>query len=829
MTISIRIKKGRNHYPEYKLTLVNKPPFHPRKETMFDKNLFTNPAKEYPPIPFWFWNGDMNDEEIVFELEQMKQQGIDEAILHARKGLAFDYLSSTWFYKVGLALQTASKLGMRLWIYDESDWPSGYAGGKVIASDPSYSVKCLSVEKIYPVLGKPVIIEEKPGSPIVAVVAVYQDKEFTDITSYGRNGKDPWHSTTLCWEVFVFRMEECLHHPAYTDAPYVDLMNDKAVETFISFTHAEYKKRFPQYWGNVIKGFFTDEPGFYQNYLEQAKNINTIAWTPSFPERFKKAFGYDILPYLPVLWQNMPSSKKIRADYYAALDQFYRESFFDKISSYLHQDGLLLMGHLHREDKLSWLVQTEGGFFKVIDGLDYAGIDCIERTYPRVTERLCGSAADLLGKKRSMCEIFGSFGWALTPTEMKRFLDREFVQGINMIVPHAFFSSIEGFREKESPPSLFYQNDYWPHFSSLSNYISRLSYALSQGKHRPHVALYYPELLCQKLFMPLSNREICDIDDCLDRLVGTLNSSGVDFLLVNEEQLKKGTVKGGKLQVGDFSFDTLLLPSSPDESIYSLIKGFSECGGRVVIFNKKKNADFLPHSYFYFDEEDVVKSILPILGRDFDGNNVLAYSRQGEGWKLLFLVNELDEENSLSIHVEEGQSVEELNAETGGSFKLYDKGESRTEPLVLVKGEAKLLFFCDGESLAVKKKGFKKLPLSFKEAIFNGTGYPKSSAHANGLVNFVGEIEIRYSFYLDERNEHVFIEFDDIKDFATLYVDGKEASTRLYPPFRFHVGTLGKGEHEVLLKVGMVKANAIEHSDLDAGAFGEAFLCLGDD
>ncbi len=824
MTISIRIKKGRNCSFEYKLTTVNKTP--PKDKTMFDKDLFANPPAEYTPIPFWFWNGDMDDKEIVFELEQMKQQGVFEAIIHARKGLAFGYLSSTWFAKVGLALETASRLGMRLWIYDESDWPSGYAGGKVVASDPSFSAKCLSVEKIYPLLGQPVIVKEKPGSPIVAVVAVYQDKEFIDITSYGREGKDPWHSATLCWEVFVFRMEECFHRPAYSDAPYVDLMNDEATEAFISLTHAEYKKHFPQYWGNLLKGFFTDEPGFYQNYLEQDKNINTIAWTPSFSERFKKKFGYDLLPYLPSLWQNMPISKKIRADYYAALDLFYRESFFDKISSYLHQNGLLLMGHLHREDKLAWLVQTEGSFFKVIDGLDYAGIDRIERTYPRVSERLCGSAADLLGKQRSMCEIFGAFGWTLTPTEMKRFLDREFAQGINMIVPHAFFSSIEGFREKESPPSLFYQNDYWPHFSSFSNYISRLSYALSQGKHRPRVALYYPEALCQKLFMPLSNREVCDIDDCLDRIVGALNSSGVDFLLINEEQLGKGVLEEGNLRVGDFSFDTLFLPCSPDESIYSVIKDFSKHGGRVVVFDKKKNPDFAPCSYFYFAEEDVIKGLLPMLGRGFDGDNVLAYSRLGEGWKLLFLVNESNQENSLSIHVEEGHSVEEWNAETGQFFRLYDKGKGRSEPLTLARDEAKLLLIHKGESSAPKKKGFSQVPLLLKEALFNGVKYPQASAHGNGLVNFVGQIELRYSFSLSEKNEHVSIGFCDIKDFATLYVDGKEVSTCLYPPFNFPVGVLGKGEHEVLLKVGMVKANAIERSDLDAGAFKEAFVCL---
>ena len=173
---------------------------------MLDKKLFKNPPKEYAPVPFWFWNSAMKDEEIVFELEEMVKEHIYEVILHARKGLPIAYLSEEWFHRVEVTLKTAKRLGMRVWIYDEDNWPSGYASGKVLERDSSFAAKCLTVEKIYPVLGKPVIVPEKKGAELVATIAVYQDKKFIDITDYGRNGKEPWHSETLCWEVFVFRM-----------------------------------------------------------------------------------------------------------------------------------------------------------------------------------------------------------------------------------------------------------------------------------------------------------------------------------------------------------------------------------------------------------------------------------------------------------------------------------------------------------------------------------------------------------------------------------------------------------------------------------------------
>ncbi len=799
---------------------------------MFDKNRFKNAPKDCSAVPFWFWNDAMDGKEIVFELKEMANQGIFEAIIHARKGLAVPYLSEEWFEKVGIALRIAKSLGMRLWIYDENNWPSGYADGRVIEKDPDFAAKCLSVEKIYPVLGKPVIVEEKPGSQIVAVSAVYQDKEFVDITSYGRNGKPAWHSTTLCWEVFVFRMENCLHCPAYSDAPYVDLLNGDATDAFIACTHAEYKRRFPEHWGNVIKGFFTDEPGFYQNYFEQAKNLNSIAWTGSFPKRFKEAYGYDILPYLPTLFQDMPASKRIRADYYSALSRFYRESYFDKIASFLHSDGLLSIGHLHREEKLAWLTQTEGDFFSAIDGLDYSGIDCIDKSYPRVTERLCGSASDLLNKPRAMCEIFGGFGWSLTPKEMKRFIDLQFVQGVNLIVPHALFSSIEGFRELESPPSLFYQNAYWPHFNILSDYMSRLSYALTQGKHRPSVAVYYPSLYAQKHFTPLDHRDVLDIDDCLVRLVGHLNKNGVDFTLVPEGFLSKAHIEGNHLKFCDFSFSALILPCDPDETILPIVKEFSS-KGFVVSLNKTKGNDFASSSYFYYEEGDAVSELCSKVNRRVKGDSVIAYSRTLGDCELLFLVNVSSTEASASLFIQQGERVESLEAETGEIKPLFKEAESREETLHFLPNEAKLLCLSKDTHepfLESKEMETERVPLHLKEALFNGKPYPYASAHQNGIHNFYGEICLSYSLYIKDKPKRVLVSFDDVRDFATVYVNNEESSTRLYPPFAFDVTPQMKaGENLITLKIANVKANEIEGADFDAGLLGNAEALIYND
>ena len=85
------------------------------------------------PFPFWFWNGRMDPDEIRRQLGLMRDAGITEFIIHGRYGLQTEYLSDAWFDAVGAAVAEAEKTGMRAWIYDELNWPSGSAGGKVTA------------------------------------------------------------------------------------------------------------------------------------------------------------------------------------------------------------------------------------------------------------------------------------------------------------------------------------------------------------------------------------------------------------------------------------------------------------------------------------------------------------------------------------------------------------------------------------------------------------------------------------------------------------------------------------------------------------------------
>ena len=58
-----------------------------------DMDLFKNPTSEYRGAPFWAWNCKLEKDELLRQIEILKEMGFGGYHMHVRSGMATEYLS----------------------------------------------------------------------------------------------------------------------------------------------------------------------------------------------------------------------------------------------------------------------------------------------------------------------------------------------------------------------------------------------------------------------------------------------------------------------------------------------------------------------------------------------------------------------------------------------------------------------------------------------------------------------------------------------------------------------------------------------------------------
>jgi hypothetical protein len=593
---------------------------------------FIKPQAEHGACPFWFWNGDLEPRELVRQIRSMSEQGIGGFIIHSRMGRTIEYLSETWFDRCQLAIEEAARLGMKVWIYDEDNWPSGYAGGRVLAADPTLTAQHLSIERHYFEGDARIRIEVASASEVVAVLGatVAQVKEiprhplaanparpggsWMDPNSFEhqyadepaavlkvRQGQVQWDAPPGRSCVMIYRRKPTCFHPTYSESGYVDLLNPAATKRFIQLTHEAYARRLGAHFGKTILGFFTDEPGFYNNFLNH--NPGTLPWTGALLEQFHKRRGYDLIPWLGALWEQT-GGHRVRADYWRTVAELFEEAFTGQLAHWCEAHGVALTGHLLIEESLLAMQRFCANPFTVLRPMQVTGVDRIDEQDRKISEKLAASIGHANGRKRILSETFALIGWKLAPPYMKRIIDHQFVRGVNWLAPHAFYYSIEGWRRQECPPSLFFQNPWWAHSKPLWDYVARLSAVLSQGTHIAPVALYYPieqgwatvrpespgptqsvYPLPQVPFTgPDPSHPVEKTDAALNRLAFALTGGQYDFDLVDHDLVASARIIGKSLAIGGESFRAVVVPPMGviDRRALEKMLAFAREGGLVL-------------------------------------------------------------------------------------------------------------------------------------------------------------------------------------------------------------------------------------------------------
>lgn len=552
------------------------------------ERLFADPPSLARVAPFWFLNHELTPEETRWQVAEMDSQGVGGFVLHPRHGLITPYMSEEWMVNLEAAIDEARRRGMKAFLYDENNWPSGPADAEVFKGHPEYRMSGLFLAQRLEVQGGALHLDLQigDGEKLVAIVAVpFEDGQASGFPETARLLNDGLRGQELAtdlpegqWVVYVFVRRFMV---GTFFGSYLDTLSGDAVRRFIALSHDRYAQRFEDDFGATIEGIFTDEPSMNFNARDAAP------WTPELPGEFGWRKGYDLLIVLPALFEDLgPATAHIRCDVYDVVTELYSENFFGQIYRWCDRRRIKLMGHPMQEGELIEHARQQGDWFRIMRYMHWGGVDQLcELTWPEqgghlnnlAGPKLAASAAHLLGKSRTDCECFGlGSQWSIDLRTLKWMGDWLACMGVNFFIPHAFYYSIQGFRKWECPPGEFYQSPFWPYYRAFADHIGRLAALLSNGTHVADVAFFYPIRSMWAELSPHATETAKYLQDHFNMLGEALLRAHRDFDFVSEEMLARARVRDGLIFITDDSgveresFRVLVLPALTTLSLTAL-------------------------------------------------------------------------------------------------------------------------------------------------------------------------------------------------------------------------------------------------------------------
>lgn len=521
-------------------------------------NDLKNPSADYRPIPFWSFNDKLEPEMLTRQIQEMDKAGIGGFFMHARGGLRTEYMSEDWMNCIKACIDEGLKLGMNSWCYDENGWPSGFADGKVPEMGEEYHVKWLKIEET----SREEALLAKKNRNTLGIY--FMDRDGNEICS-----SIPIEQASSDGRYYIIKYES---NPCY-----VDILNPKTVEAFIKVTHEKYYERFKEYFGNGIKGFFTDEPQYSRDQ---------IPWSHILTDEIKNRFGYDITDYLPALFLECPGYEKIRYHFWSTVSHLYFTSFGEQIYKWCEEHNCQLTGHVMMEDSLLDQMKATAGTMPFYEYMHIPGMDWLGRKIESpIIPKQVSSVANQLGKKFVISETFALCGWNVSFEELKWIAEWQYVNGVNLMCQHLEGYTLRGLRKRDYPPSLFYQQSWWSEYKQFNDYFARLGMLLSSANAAADVLVLHPIKSAWIAYNSRNNDVLTMLDSDFRNISETLSGLHVDYHYGDETILKKyGSVEGASIRIGACSYKTVLLPSmiSIDSSTVALLETFISNGGIVL-------------------------------------------------------------------------------------------------------------------------------------------------------------------------------------------------------------------------------------------------------
>lgn len=589
-------------------------------------------------LPF-FWQHGEDEETLRHYMQVIYEANIRAVCIESRPHPEF--CGDKWWNDMDVILSEAEKLEMKVWILDDSHFPTGFANGAALKapkelhhqymayrtlemSGPVQSVEFSVKEYMQPVPVPPWLPQPPKSEDSFEddrLMKVYAceilDGEVIgkpiDLTEKVDGGDIVFDLEDGYYRIYVVYVTR----NAMGRNDYINFMDKESCRLLIDAVYEPHFAHYKKYFGTVIAGFFSDEPpvGNVEGYMPIGP-IGTIgqnlSWSRYAEEKMEETYGsWEWRNSIPYLWNEAADKEeqaKVRNAYMDMVTRLVEECFSKQIGQWCEEHHVEYIGHMLEDCNLNMnLGGSMGHFFRGLSGQHMAGIDNIGgqvtmngHNVPRHDQPVCrdeagfyqyvdgklgASHAAIDSKKRGrcMCENFGAYGWQSGTKEQKFMMDHFMVRGVNRFVPHAF--SPKAFPDPDCPPHFYAQgeNPLYRAFGALMAYGNRVCHLIDGGRAIPDVALLY----CAE--------SVWAGDDASNIPAARyLTQSQVDFHMIPADvfgmpEEYPGTFDGERLTINKVVYKALVISGSTylEEHTATFVIEAAEKGFRVVFTDRR--------------------------------------------------------------------------------------------------------------------------------------------------------------------------------------------------------------------------------------------------
>lgn len=565
-----------------------------------EKSLFKNPPNEFRGAPFWSWNCKLEKEELMRQLDVYQEMGIGGFHIHCRTGLETPYLGEEYMDMVKASVEKAKTDGMKVWLYDEDRWPSGFGGG-LVTENPEYRMQYLLFT---PRPYGTVEIEESnecnanasraENGELLARYAVTLDAAGC-LEEFRRLAEDeeitPHASRLTIWYAYL---EKAMPSPWFNGQTYVNTLKKAATERFIETTHEAYKEAIGPEFGKTVMGMFTDEPQFAHKQCHATPESDSdliLPFTDEIPAEFSARYGFDLLDRLPEIFWERPdrASSLARYRYHDLVADLFATNYAGVLGKWCRENNLPLTGHMMEEATLQSQTHALGEAMRSYIHFELPGIDILSDYPEYATAKQAQSVSRQMGSNGIMSELYGVTNWDYDFTGHKGQGDWQAALGVTLRVHHLTWVSMKGEAKRDYPASIGYQSPWYKRYPLVEDHFARVNVALTSGTPQVRVGVIHPIESYWLAYGPASQTgaERAERDQRFKELNEILLFGLVDYDLIAESllpvQCETETV-GKSLPVGEMRYETIVVPGMRTirSSTLDRLERFADAGGTLV-------------------------------------------------------------------------------------------------------------------------------------------------------------------------------------------------------------------------------------------------------